>query len=155
MISLQVNGKKYSVDVPADTPLLWVLRDNLKLMGTKYACGVGECGSCTVHINGKAQRSCVVPVGDAQGKKITTIEGLPANHPVKKAWIQEQVPQCGYCQPGVMMQVAALISESPKPDPDKIVRAMDDILCRCGSYPEMKKGIKAAVEMTRKEGKKS
>ena len=155
MISFQVNGKKYNVDVPPDTPLLWVLRDNLKLTGTKYACGVGECGSCTVHVNGKALRSCVTAVGDVQGKKITTIEGLPANHPVKKAWIQEQVPQCGYCQPGVMMQVAALIAEARKPDPDKIVGAMDDILCRCGSYPAMKKGIKMAVEMTRKEGKKS
>jgi isoquinoline 1-oxidoreductase alpha subunit len=155
MISLQVNGKKYNVDVPSDTPLLWVLRDNLKLTGTKYACGIGECGSCTVHVNGKALRSCVTAVGDVQGKKITTIEGLPANHPVKKAWIQEQVPQCGFCQPGVMMQVAALISESPKPDPNKIVGAMDDILCRCGTYPAMKKGIKTAVEMTRKEGKKS
>jgi isoquinoline 1-oxidoreductase alpha subunit len=155
MISLQVNGKKYNVDVPSDTPLLWVLRDNLKLTGTKYACGIGECGACTVHVNGKALRSCVTAVGDVQGKKITTIEGLPANHPVKKAWIQEQVPQCGFCQPGVMMQVAALISESPKPDPNKIVGAMDDILCRCGTYPAMKKGIKTAVEMTRKEGKKS
>jgi isoquinoline 1-oxidoreductase alpha subunit len=155
MISLQVNGKKYNVDVPSDTPLLWVLRDNLKLTGTKYACGIGECGACTVHVNGKALRSCVTAVGDVQGKKITTIEGLPANHPVKKAWIQEQVPQCGFCQPGVMMQVAALISESSKPDPDKIVGAMDDILCRCGTYPAMKKGIKTAVEMTRKEGKKS
>jgi isoquinoline 1-oxidoreductase alpha subunit len=155
MISLQVNGKKYTVDVPPDTPLLWVIRDNLKLTGTKYACGIGECGSCTVHVDGKALRSCVTAVGDVQGKKITTIEGLPANHPVKKAWIQDQVPQCGYCQPGVMMQVAALIAASKNPDPDKIVGAMDDILCRCGTYPAMKKGIKTAVEMTRKEGKKS
>jgi isoquinoline 1-oxidoreductase alpha subunit len=155
MILLQVNGKKYNVDVPPDTPLLWVIRDNLKLTGTKYACGIGECGSCTVHVDGKALRSCVTAVGDVQGKKITTIEGLPANHPVKKAWIQDQVPQCGYCQPGVMMQVAALIAASKNPDPDKIVGAMDDILCRCGTYPAMKKGIKTAVEMTRKEGKKS
>lgn len=155
MISLQVNGKKYSVDVPPDTPLLWVIRDNLKLTGTKYACGIGECGSCTVHINGKAQRSCAIPVKDAEGKKITTIEGLPKNHPVKRAWIQEEVPQCGYCQSGVMMQVAALISQANKPDPDKIVAAMDDVLCRCGSYPRMKRGIKTAVEIVRKEGKKS
>jgi len=154
MISLQVNGKKYSVDVPADTPLLWVLRDNLKLMGTKYACGVGECGACTVHINGKAQRSCVVPVKDAEGKKITTIEGLPANHPVKKAWVQEQVPQCGYCQPGVMMQVASLLSEKPTPSADQIISKMDDVICRCGTYLRIKKGIQAAVEMSRKEGKK-
>ena len=155
MISLQVNGKKYDVDVPKDTPLLWVLRDNLKLTGTKYACGIGECGCCTVHIDGKAQRSCVVPVGDAQGKKITTIEGLPANHPVKKAWIQDQVPQCGYCQPGVMMQVASLIAESKNPDPNKIVGAMDDVLCRCGSHPRIKKGIKTAVNLTTKGGKTS
>jgi isoquinoline 1-oxidoreductase subunit alpha len=155
MISLQVNGKKYDVDVPKDTPLLWVLRDNLKLMGTKYGCGIGECGACTVHVDGKAQRSCVVPVGDVQGKKITTIEGLPKDHPVKKAWIQEQVPQCGWCQPGVMMQVAALMAQGPNPDANKIIGAMDDVICRCGSYPEMKKGIKTAVEMTRKGGKKS
>jgi isoquinoline 1-oxidoreductase subunit alpha len=155
MISLQVNGKQYKVDVPKDTPLLWVLRDNLKLMGTKYACGIGECGSCTVHIDGKAQRSCVVPVGDAQGKKITTIEGLPKDHPVKKAWLQEQVPQCGYCQPGMMMQVAALMAESKNPDPDKVIAGMDDVLCRCGSYPAMKRGIKAAVAMAKKEGKRS
>jgi isoquinoline 1-oxidoreductase alpha subunit len=155
MISLQVNGKKYTVDVPPDTPLLWVIRDNLKLMGTKYACGIGECGSCTVIIDGKAQRSCVVPVGDAQGKKITTIEGLPKNHPVKRAWIQDQVPQCGYCQPGVMMQVTALISESKNPDPEKIIAAMDDVLCRCGTYPEIKQGIRTAVAIVKKEGRKS
>ena len=155
MISLQVNGKKYAVDVPSDTPLLWVIRDNLKLTGTKFGCGIGECGSCTVHIDGKAQRSCTISVGDVQGKKITTIEGLPKNHPVKRAWIQEQVPQCGYCQPGVIMQVSSLISEAKSPDPDKIIAAMDDVLCRCGSYPRMKKGIQAAVEIVRKEGKKS
>ena len=155
MISFQVNGKKRSVDVPPDTPLLWVLRDVLKLTGAKYACGIGECGSCTVHINGKAQRSCVVPVGEVQGKKITTIEGLNERHPVKRAWIEEQVPQCGYCQPGVIMQVAALISESPKPDPEKIIAAMDDVLCRCGTYPEIKKGIRTAVAIVKKEGRKS
>ena len=119
MISLEVNGKKYKVDVDPDTPLLWVLRDRLKLTGTKYACGIGECGSCTVHVNGRAERSCVLPVGEAQGKKITTIEGLSRNHPVKKAWVKEQVPQCGYCQPGVIMQVASLLSGAPKPDPEK------------------------------------
>jgi isoquinoline 1-oxidoreductase subunit alpha len=154
MISLQVNGKKYTVDVPPDTPLLWVIRDYLKLTGTKFGCGIGECGSCTVHIDGKAQRSCIVPIKDVQGKKVTTIEGLNKDHPVKKAWIKEQVPQCGYCQPGVMMQVASLISESPNPNPEKIVLAMDDVLCRCGSYPRIKKGIKTAVEIARKEGKK-
>jgi len=155
MISFQVNGKKYSVDVPPDTPLLWVIRDHLKLTGTKYSCGIGECGSCTVHIDGKAHRSCVTAVGDVQGKKITTIEGLPKNHPVKVAWIKEQVPQCGFCQPGIMMQVAALISESKNSDPAAIITSMDDVLCRCGSYPRMKKGIKTAIDLTRKEGKKS
>ncbi len=156
MISFTVNGKKYDVDVADDVPLLWVLRDHLKLTGTKYSCGIGECGSCTVHINGKAQRSCVTPVGEVKGKKITTIEGLPETHPVKRAWIEEQVVQCGYCQPGVMMQVAALLSESRNPDPEKVINAMDDVICRCGTYPRIKKGIrKAAQLMTRKEGKKS
>ncbi len=155
MISLRVNGKTYGVDVPPDTPLLWVIRDHLKLMGTKFSCGIGVCGACTVHINGQAQRSCIVPVSDAQGKKITTIEGLPDSHPVKTAWIKEQVPQCGFCQSGVMMQVASLISEAKKPDPEKIIAAMDDIICRCGTYPRIKKGIKTAVEIAKKGGGKS
>ena len=153
MISLRVNGKKYSVDVDKDVPLLWVLRDHLKLTGTKYSCGIGECGTCTVHIDGKVARSCTIPVGDVQGKKITTIEGLPESHAVKRAWIQEQVPQCGYCQPGVMMQVSALIAESKNPDPDKIVAAMDDMLCRCGTYPRIKNGIRTAVAIVKKEGR--
>ena len=110
MISLKVNGKNYKVDVPEDMTLLWVLRDHLKLTGTKYGCGIGECGSCTVLIDGEAQRSCTIPAADADGANITTIEGLPEDHPVKRAWIQEQVVQCGYCQPGVMMQVAGLMS---------------------------------------------
>jgi isoquinoline 1-oxidoreductase alpha subunit len=155
MVSLQVNGKKYMVDVAPDTPLLWVIRDELKLTGTKYGCGIGECGSCTVHVDGKARRSCVTTVGEVQGKKITTIEGLSKNHPVKRAWIKEQVPQCGWCQPGHIMQVASLISEAPKPDADKIIGAMDDMICRCGSYPRIKRGIKAAVEIVRKEGGKA
>lgn len=153
MISLRVNGKKYNLDVPEDMPLLWVLRDHLKLTGTKYSCGIGECGCCTVHIDGKAARSCVTPVGEVKGKRITTIEGLPENHPVKRAWIQEQVPQCGYCQPGVMMQVSSLISESKKPDPEMIADAMDDVLCRCGSHPRIRRGIAAAVEIMAKEGR--
>ena len=153
MVSLNVNGKNYNVDVSEDVPLLWVLRDQLKLMGTKYGCGVGECGSCTVHINGKAERSCGISVKQAKGKKITTIEGLADNHPVKRAWTQEQVPQCGYCQPGVMMQVAALLSEKPTPTADQIIGKMDDVICRCGTYLRMKKGIQTAVQMTRKEGK--
>jgi isoquinoline 1-oxidoreductase alpha subunit len=155
MISLNVNGKTFRVDVPPDVPLLWVLRDHLKLTGTKYSCGIGECGSCTVHIDGKAQRSCVVPVGEVKGKKITTIEGLPQNHPVKRAWIKEQVVQCGYCQPGVIMQVAALLSQRSTPDADQIIAKMDDVICRCGTYPRIKKGIRTAIQMMRKEVKKS
>ena len=153
MISLNVNGKNYKVDVSDDVPLLWVIRDYLKLTGTKFGCGIGECGSCTVHINGKAERSCTIPVGKAQGKKITTIEGLPPNHPVKRAWIEEQVVQCGYCQPGVMMQVASLLSESRTPNPEKIISAMDDVICRCGTHPRIKKGIRKAAQLMRKEGK--
>ena len=155
MISLNVNGKNYRVDVSGDTPLLWVIRDHLKLTGTKYSCGIGECGACTVHVNGKAMRSCSIPVGVVKGKKITTIEGLPENHPVKRAWIQEQVVQCGYCQPGVMMQVAALLSEKPIPTADQIISKMDDVICRCGTYLRMKKGIKTAVQIAGKGGKKS
>jgi len=154
MISLHVNGKNYRVDVPDDMPLLWVIRDYLKLTGTKFGCGIGECGACTVHIDGKAERSCGIPVKEAQGKKIITIEGLPQNHPVKRAWIEEQVVQCGYCQPGVMMQVAALLSETPKPNAEKIINAMDNVICRCGTYPRIKKGIETAVQMARKEGKR-
>jgi len=155
MISLNVNGKQYKVNVPDDVMLLWVLRDHLKLTGTKYSCGIGECGSCTVHINGKAERSCTIPVGQVKGKKITTIEGLSDNHPVKKAWIQEQVPQCGYCQPGVIMQVAGLISQKPTPTADQIINKMDDVICRCGTYLRIKKGIQTAVQNVRKEGKRA
>lgn len=153
MISINVNGKDYKVDVASDTPLLWVIRDELKLTGTKYACGVGKCGSCTVHINGKAERSCTMTVGDAQGAKITTIEGLDEKHPVKRAWIEEQVVQCGYCQPGVIMEAASLLAESPNPDAEKIIGSMDDIICRCGTHPRIKKGIKKAIEIMGKEGK--
>ena len=152
MISLNVNGKTYNVDAPKDTPLLWVIRDYLKLTGTKYGCGIGECGSCTVLINGEAQRSCTISAEDARGASITTIEGLPENHPVKRAWIQEQVVQCGYCQPGVMMQVAGLLAENKNADAIEIMDSMDDVICRCGTYQRMKQGIKAAVKLARKEG---
>jgi len=155
MISLHVNGKVFQVDVSSDTPLLWVLRDHLNLKGTKYSCGIGECGSCTVHVDGKAVRSCTISVGEVQRKKIITIEGLPENHPVKKAWVKEQVVQCGYCQPGVIMQVAALLSQRPTLDADQIITKMDDVICRCGTYPRIKRGIKTAIQMTKKEVKKS
>ena len=152
MVSLNVNGKDYQVDVPGDMPLLWALRDHLDLKGTKYGCGIGECASCTVHIDGEAERSCSIAVSEVEGKKITTIEGLPEKHPVKQAWIKEQVPQCGYCQPGVMMQVAAHLSKKPTPSADQVIAQMDDVICRCGTYPYIRQGIKTAVEMMKKEG---
>ena len=150
MITLDVNGKRYEVDVPPDVPLLWVLREHLRLTGTKFGCGVAMCGACTVHVNGKAQRSCQVPVGEALGKKITTIEGLPEDHPVKRAWILEQVPQCGYCQPGQIMQASALLMEDPNPTDEKIRNAMEGVLCRCGTYPRILKAIKRAAKEVNK-----
>ncbi len=153
MVTLKINGKKYQVEVPPDTPLLWVIREELKLTGTKFGCGIGECGSCTVHLDGQAVRSCQVPVEKAQGKAITTIEGLPENHPVKKAWIEEEVPQCGYCQPGQIMQAVAFLAKNPNPKEEAIVKAMEDILCRCGTYPRIKKAVKTAADLMRKEGK--
>jgi isoquinoline 1-oxidoreductase alpha subunit len=152
MISLTVNGKNYNVDAPKDVNLLWVLRDHLKLFGTKFSCGIGECGSCTVLIEGEAKRSCEVAAEDAQGADITTIEGLAEDHPVKRAWIQEQVVQCGYCQPGVMMQVVGLLSQTKNPNAQDIIDSMDDLICRCGTYQRMKKGIETAIQIMRKEG---
>lgn len=150
MIFLDINGKRYEVDVPPDVPLLWVIREHLKLTGTKFGCGVAMCGACTVHVNGKAQRSCQLPVGEAQGKTITTIEGLPEDHPVKRAWILEQVPQCGYCQPGQIMQAAALLVEDPNPSDEKIMKAMEGVLCRCGTYPRIMKAIRRAAKEVKK-----
>jgi isoquinoline 1-oxidoreductase alpha subunit len=150
MITLDVNKKKYEVDVSPDVPLLWVIREHLKLTGTKYGCGMSLCGACTVHIDGKPQRSCQTPVGEVQGKKITTIEGIPEDHPVKKAWIKEQVPQCGYCQSGQIMQAIALLSENPNPKDEEIINVMDGNLCRCGTYGRIKKALKIAA----KEGKR-
>jgi isoquinoline 1-oxidoreductase alpha subunit len=151
MIQLDVNDRKYELDVPPDTPLLWVLREHLNLVGTKFGCGVGLCGSCTVHVNGDAERSCIYEVGNAQGKKITTIEGLPEDNPVKRAWIQDQVPQCGYCQPGQIMQAAALLAKNPNPEEQEIVDAMNGNLCRCGTYGYIKEAVKRAA----REGRKS
>jgi len=144
MVHLEINGKAYDVDVAPDVPLVWVIRERLKLTGTKFGCGIGACGSCTVHIDGKAERSCQTPAGIAQGKKITTIEGLPESHPVKKAWIREQVPQCGYCQPGQIMQAAALLAEDPHPSENKIIEHMNGNLCRCGTYLKIKSAIRLA-----------
>jgi aerobic-type carbon monoxide dehydrogenase small subunit (CoxS/CutS family) len=150
MISLDINGRSYQVDVGPEVPLLWVIREHLKLTGTKYGCGIGACGSCTVHLDGKAVRSCQTTAGSAAGRKITTIEGLAADHPVIKAWIKEQVPQCGYCQSGQIMQAAALLAGDPDPSDDRIVNAMDGNLCRCGTYPR----IKLAIRSASKEGKR-
>jgi isoquinoline 1-oxidoreductase alpha subunit len=150
MISLEINGKQYEVDVDPDVPLVWVIREYLGLTGTKFGCGVGLCGSCTVHLDGKAQRSCITTVGSVQGRKITTIEGLPEDHPIKRAWIEEQVPQCGYCQPGQIMQAASLLSEDPNPTDEKIVNTMQGNLCRCGTYPFIKQAIKRAAKEVRK-----
>jgi isoquinoline 1-oxidoreductase alpha subunit len=150
MINLDINGKSYQVNVDPDVPLLWVIRERLQLTGTKFGCGIGMCGSCTVHIDGKAQRSCQTPAGSAQGKKITTIEGLPENHPVKKAWVEEQVPQCGYCQSGQIMQAAALLAEDPKPTEASINEHMNGNLCRCGTYPK----IRSAIRLASRGGKK-
>ncbi len=150
MISLQVNGKKYNVDVPKDTPLLWVLRDNLKLTGTKYGCGIGQCGACTVHLDGHAVRSCSTPVSMASGKRVATIEGLAATvqgKAVQTAWQEVDVPQCGYCQSGQIMSATALLSEHPHPSDEQIVAAMDGNLCRCGTYNRIRAAIHRAAEL--------
>ncbi|MHB8909900.1 MAG: (2Fe-2S)-binding protein [Syntrophales bacterium] len=150
MTRLTINKKEYTLNVNPDVPLLWVIREQLKLTGTKFGCGMGLCGACTVHIDGKAERSCQIPVGQAVGKKITTIEGLPEDHPVKMAWLKEQVPQCGYCQPGQIMQAAALLAEKPNPTDEEIGDYMNGNICRCSTYPR----IKAAIMTAAKEGKK-
>ena len=154
MIALIVNGKKHLLDVAPDTPLLWVIRESLNLTGTKYGCGEGLCGSCTVLFDGQAVRSCQIPVKDAQGKRITTIEGLPKNHPVKKAWLSEEVSQCGWCQPGQILAATALLREKPKPTEAEIDTAMDGIICRCGSYRRIRAAIHAAADTTGKGGGK-
>jgi len=146
MIALVVNGKKHQVDVAPDTPLLWVIREELRLTGTKYGCGEGLCGSCTVLIEGKAERSCQVSVKEAQGKKITTIEGVPKNHPVKKAWLAEEVSQCGWCQPGQIVQAVSLLNEKPHLTDADIDDAMEGNLCRCGTYQRIRSAIHVAVE---------
>jgi isoquinoline 1-oxidoreductase alpha subunit len=146
MIVFHVNGKERRVDVTPDTPLLWVLRETLALTGAKYGCGEGLCGACTVHIDGKPRRSCITPAGDVQGKKVVTIEGIPENHPVKQAWLAEEVSQCGYCQPGQILSAVALLETKPKPTDADIDSAMSGNLCRCGTYQRIKKAIRAAAK---------
>lgn len=151
MVTLLINGKSYRVDAPPETPLLWIIRERLRLTGTKYGCGIGQCGSCTVHFDGTSVRACSVSVADAVGKKITTIEGLhpEGTHPLQLAWIAEQVPQCGYCQPGQIMQAAALLAQNPKPTDAEIVEAMKGNLCRCATYLRIKRAIKRAAQGAR------
>ena len=150
MIELKVNGTTYPLDVDPETPLLWVIRDYLNLTGTKFGCGIAQCGACTVHVNGYAQRSCQTKLREVGGKEITTIEGLSANsnHPVQQAWIEHDVPQCGYCQSGQLMAAAALLSDNPDPDDEQIDAAIDNI-CRCGTYQRIRSAIHRAAELAR------
>jgi isoquinoline 1-oxidoreductase alpha subunit len=146
-LAITVNDKLYRVNVAPDTPLLWVLRDTLGLTGTKYGCGMGLCGACTVHLDGEARRSCQTPVSSAGAKKITTIEGLSPDrsHPVQRAWIAEQVPQCGYCQSGQIMQAAAFLAKTPYPTSEQTDEAMSGNICRCGTYQRIRRAIKSAA----------
>ena len=148
MYELIINNQKYEIDVDADTPLLWVLRDSLNLTGTKYGCGIQQCGACTVLIKERPVRSCGVTIEEVLGKNITTIEGISddKSHPVQQAWIAEQVPQCGYCQSGQILTAVALLSRDKNPSDEKINRSMN-VLCRCGTYPRIKKAIKKAVNL--------
>jgi isoquinoline 1-oxidoreductase alpha subunit len=149
MIELEVNGTRHAVDVEPQMPLLWVLRDELRLPGTKFGCGAGLCGACTVHVEGRAMRSCSVPVSAVAGKPITTIEGLASRaalHPVQQAWLDLQVPQCGYCQPGMIMAVASLLAEKPHPTDDEIDAAITNI-CRCSTYARVRPAIHAAAKL--------
>ena len=147
MPSFRVNGNSVSVDVAPDTPLLWVLRENLRLTGTKFGCGIGQCGACTVHLDGVAQKSCQLPVGGVEGKSVLTIEGLSPDgtHPVQAAWIAEQVPQCGYCQSGQIMRAVYLLEVKPKPTDADIDDAMSENLCRCGTYQRIRRAIHRAA----------
>lgn len=156
MYKLKVNKKDYSVDASPDMPLLWVLRDLLGLTGTKFGCGMAQCGACTVHLNGEAVRSCVTLISRAVGKEITTIEGLSANstHPLQVAWLQEDTPQCGYCQSGQIMSAAVLLREKPNPTDEDIDKAMSGNICRCGTYPRIRKAIHLAAALQKKGGNK-
>ena len=148
VFNLNINGKKQTVDVDPNTPMLWVLRDHLKLVGTKYGCGIALCGSCTIHLSGIAVRACVLTVSAVGNQEVTTIEGLSENadHPVQKAWLEVDVPQCGYCQTGQIMTAAALLEQNPNPSDSEIEMAMNGNICRCGTYTRIKKAVQLAAE---------
>ncbi len=150
MTEFSVNGQEVTVEAPPESTLLWILRDRLRLTGTKFGCGAGLCGACVVHVNGEARRACLTPLSAVAGRAVTTIEGLSpdASHPLQKAWVAEQVPQCGYCQSGQIMQAAALLDSNPTPSRAEIVAAMDGVLCRCGTYTR----IVAAIQRAAQEG---
>ncbi|MCR9262609.1 MAG: (2Fe-2S)-binding protein [Flavobacteriaceae bacterium] len=146
--TLNINGKKQEVDVDPSTPILWVLRDHLNMVGTKFGCGIAQCGACTIHLDGTATRSCILPVSSIGDKNITTIEGLSENgdHPVQKAWLEVDVPQCGYCQAGQIMTASALLEKNPNPTDEEIETAMNGNICRCGTYLRIRKAVKIASE---------
>ena len=150
MFSLKINGNLHQVDVEDEMPLLWVLRDELGMTGTKFGCGIGQCGACTVHVNGEAVRSCILPVIAVKDKEITTIEGLGENHPVQKAWIEEQVPQCGYCITGQIMATSALLSQNLEPGEKEIENKISN-LCRCGNYVRVRKAIRRSAELIQQQ----
>jgi len=156
LISFTVNGKPVTVEDPSSTPLLWVIRDSLNLTGTKFGCGMALCGACTVHIDGQAVRSCVAPVSRAEGKKVTTIEGISPDltHPLQQAWIEIDVPQCGYCQSGQIMSAAVLLAENSAPSDEDIDEAMSGNICRCGTYPRIRSAIHRAAEIQAQRGGK-
>jgi isoquinoline 1-oxidoreductase alpha subunit len=145
MPALRINGKDHTVDADTNMPLLWVIRDIVGLTGTKYGCGIGECGACTVHVNGRAVRSCRMTLGEAAGHDITTIEGLGDNSPIQHAWAVGNVAECGFCQPGQIMQAAALLKQSPNPEAEEVVRAMSGNICRCGTYGRILAAIRAVT----------
>ncbi|MEH6593426.1 MAG: (2Fe-2S)-binding protein [Halioglobus sp.] len=143
MIEFELNGRPQTLDIEADTPLLWALRDNLAMTGTKFGCGMGLCGACTVHLDGVAMRSCTLPIAAVAGKSVTTIEALGGEHPLQKAWVEHNVPQCGYCQSGQIMSAAALLESNPSPSDDEIRNAMAGNICRCGTYNKIRRAVRS------------
>ncbi|MCB2181609.1 MAG: (2Fe-2S)-binding protein [Desulfobulbaceae bacterium] len=153
MISLNINDKNYHLEIEEDMPLLWVIREHIQLTGTKFSCGIGECGACTVHIDGEAMPSCQITAKEAEGRKITTIEGLADNNPVRLAWIEDEVPQCGYCHSGQIMRAVSFLAENPKPTDEDIDVEMSGNTCRCGTYQRIRRAIHSASEKMEKGGK--